>query len=195
MYQTDRKEAKENKRITNGTKMNSGVIKKFQPKNKSSCIPVRLLNQLTFHNNKVNGKAKRSQYKTVKEVVRKKIFPEKILLRLVGISVERKNKSVPSFSVFWAISSIPPQNNQESGLIIKVQTKNGISIKLGKTRPKKSLVLFTAGPTYLLIKLPLVCSHSPLKSQLLDMANKNTKITICKNKHIQVFFLRSNLFK
>jgi hypothetical protein len=43
VYQTEPKEAKENKRTTKGAKKNKGVIKKFQPRKRKVCSPVKLL--------------------------------------------------------------------------------------------------------------------------------------------------------
>jgi hypothetical protein len=43
VYQTEFKEAKENKRITKGTKRSKGVIRKFQAKKRKVCSPVKLL--------------------------------------------------------------------------------------------------------------------------------------------------------
>jgi hypothetical protein len=41
--QTDFKEAKANKKIVRGARINKGVMAKFQPKKKKVCNPVKLL--------------------------------------------------------------------------------------------------------------------------------------------------------
>ena len=97
VYQTDFKEAKEVKKITNGAKKNKGIAKKLQAKKEKVCSPVKLAKQFIFHNIKVRGVAKARRCKLNKELVKKTIFPQKICFRLVGISVVKKNKSVPSF--------------------------------------------------------------------------------------------------
>ena len=96
VYQTDFKEAKENSKITKGAKKSKGMIKKLQIRKRKTCKPVKLPKQLTFHNNKERGKANKSKCKTEKNPVKKNAFRKKIFLRLVGISVDKKNRSVPS---------------------------------------------------------------------------------------------------
>ena len=75
VYQTERKEAKENNKTTKGSKSSKGVIRKFQPRKSRVCIPVKLLNQLSFHNNKVSGKEKRIKCKPTSKLVKKNTFP------------------------------------------------------------------------------------------------------------------------
>ena len=43
VYQTEFREAKENKKTTKGAKRKRGVIRKFQAKKRKVCSPVKLL--------------------------------------------------------------------------------------------------------------------------------------------------------
>jgi len=132
---------------------------------------------------------------------------QKICRRLVGISVERKNKSVPSFCVFRLVSSISPQKIQDKGLKTKVKNKIGKNIKLGKTQAKKLLALLIFGlihliqpstlpPTVSFISTFCVPRNHLLSPVLSAITIKKEIITAkCRNKITQVLHLLKTLFK
>lgn len=154
---------------------------------------------------RASGKANKIKYKTEKKLVKKTTFPQKICLRLVGISVARKNKSVPLVCVFCPTSSSCPQNIQESGEKKKVKIKAGKKIKLGKTQAKKSLTLLILGlinsePPVVIPRASVLVSNSTHclpRNQPSFLIIKKRKPTIikCKVRIIQVLGLRRVFFK
>jgi biotin synthase-like enzyme len=88
----------------------------------------------------VVGKAMKIKCRPVINRDKNETFSRKRIFRLVGISVERKNKSVPSVCVFCPMSSSRHQKSQDSGLKNTVKIANGRIICIQKIQAKKSLV-------------------------------------------------------
>jgi len=137
-------------------------------------------------------------------LAKKDAFFQKTCFRLVGISVERKNKSVPSVWVFLLISSNCPQNIQESGLKTKVQIIKGRTIKLGKTAAKKSLMLLIFKLMNLVVPKVLFPIFSSTNTNFLPRNHpvfslttnkKKATITTHKSRIIQVLVLLKTLFQ